>query len=244
MKHTYHILKKRFFLFALTFLCSTAYSQWPSFTLKSTGYSDFKEQTSPYFAMISSQVSTHPVVLRSIDSRFRAGVNISGHSPYSDLNEIGLRPGILPTLSGAVIVTSNLAFHGMVSGLPHATGLTSVQGWGLRLFLTDDPKNDWSISTKFSRLDNPNKYRLSTIDFVVEKEWQLSSLHLRAGLGSNTYKSRIFIDGDDIPSSVRGSAVYVTFGMIFNYQRFLLYPEFYVSQTGIQLGLGLQKGFH
>ncbi len=238
------MIKKGFPIFAFFLLCSTAFAQWPSFTLRNYHYSDFKQQTSPYFSMLSSQISVHPFVLRSADSRFNAGMNLSGFNPYSDIGKVGLRPGLLPSLEGTIIVTSNLAFHGTISGLTHATGLVWIQGWGFRLFLTDDPGKDWSISAKFSRLDNVGNYRLSSIDMILEKEWQLSSFHFRTGLGSNSFKSKIFIDGDEIPSFIRGSDTYATFGVIFQYNKFLLCPELYLSQEGVQLSLGLHRVFH
>lgn len=240
-------MKHRFIL--LTFLFGSGlHAQWPSFDVSNAVGSDFTDKTTPYFSMISSEIGSHPFVLRTADYRFRAGGSYHYYLPYPKYEYAQQQRGGLPFAEGIIIVTSNLALHGMVSGVAQSTGseqsFVHIQGWGFRLFLTDTPGNDWSLSTRFSTLNNPKNYRLTTMDAMLDKEWQISTFHLRTGLGSNTYKAAIFIDTEPAPSTVRGFTPYVSLGAVFWFQSIVFTPDMRLSNNGVQLTLSLQKGFH
>ncbi len=230
--------------FTILFSGSTLYGQWPSFTFSDLDGAGFTKNTQPYFSMISSQISTHPFVSKSPDQRFRSGVNITGALSYSDLNKIGIKQGLLPTAEGIIVASSNLAFHGMVSGLIQSSGFVYMHGWGFRLFLTDNPGNDWSVSTKFSKIYSPDYYRLTSIDGVCEKEWTVSNIHFYTGFGSNYYKSRIFFEGDNIPTLVQDSFPYLVLGVIYKYHSFSVIPNIQNSKNGLLFNIEILKGFH
>jgi len=236
-------------LFLLAFLFGSGlHAQWPSFDVSSAVGSNFTDKTTPYFSMISSEIGSHPFVLRSADYRFRAGVSYHYYLPYPKFEYAQQQQGGLPFVEGTIIVTSNLALHGVVSTAAQSTGseqsFIHIQGWGFRLFLTDTPGNDWSLSTRFSTLNSPKNYRLTTLDTRIDKEWQISTFHLRTGLGSNTYKATITMDEENVPSMVRGYTPYFSVGAILRFQSIVFAPDIRISGDGVQLTLSLQKGFH
>lgn len=225
-------------LISIMFFSAPIDAQWTSFELDNIDSEKFKQQVEPFLKTISLATNRHffsPININnriSIGISYSQGVNISGEKYPTDII------GGYPNLAGALIVTPNLSLKENMSIFKSEDDIVQSFAYGFGLNLTNKDKNNWRFSVLFSKLRGPDDLKNRSIDAVIISEFELGKIPLFAGLGLNTYNTKILIeDIDSIPKSIKGNANHLLIGTQLIKGRLTIIPVLQVNSDVVMLSI-------
>ncbi len=219
-------------------------AQLTSFELDNIESEEFQQQVEPLLKTISLSSSRHffsPVNTNrriSIGVSYSRGINITGEKPSTALI------GGYPNLAGTLVITKNLLLKGNISLFKSKSALVQSFAYGFGLNLTNSDKNNWQLSVLFSKLQGPDDLKNRSIDAAIINEFELGSVPIFAGLGLNTYNTKILIeDIDSITKSIKGNANHLLFGVQLIKGRLTIIPVLQVNSDVIILSIEITGKF-
>ena len=219
-------------------------AQWTSFELKNIDSDKFQQQVEPLIKNISLSSTRHffsPININkrvSIGLSYSHGTNISGEQYSTELI------GGYPNFAGVLVVTNNLLLKGNISILKTGKDVVQSFAYGFGLNLTNKEKNNWRFSALFSRLQGPDDLKNRSIDASIINEFELWSVPLFAGLGLNTYNTKILIDDiDSIPKIIKGNTNYLLLGTQLIKGRLTIVPVLQVNSDVIIISIEIAGVF-
>ena len=219
-------------------------AQWTSFELDNMDSDQFQQQVEPLLETISLSTNRHffnPINVNkrvSLGISYSHGINISGEEYSSELI------GGYPNFAGALVVTNNLLLKGNISIFKPGRDIVQSFAYGFGLNLTNEEKNNWRFSALFSRLQGPDDLKNRSIDATIINEFELWSVPLFAGLGLNTYNSKILIDDIDLfPKTIKGNANYLLLGAQIIKGRLTVMPILQVNSNVIMVSIEIAGVF-
>ncbi|MEE8340646.1 MAG: hypothetical protein V3R52_00965 [Candidatus Neomarinimicrobiota bacterium] len=209
----------------LLFFSAPLGAQWTSFELDDIGSEKFQKQVEPFLKTISLSSNRHFLSLININKRFSLGVsyshgiNISGEDQSTDLI------GGYPNIAGTLVITKNLSLKSNMSIFRSKSDIIQSFAYGFGLNLTNKDKNKWRFSALFSKLQGPDDLKNRSIDAVIVNDFEIGSIPIFAGIGLNTFNTKILInDVDSVPTSIKGDANYILLGALIMKGRLTLIP--------------------
>lgn len=225
-------------LISIMFFSAPIDAQWTSFELDNIDSEKFQQQVEPLLKIISLATNRHffsPININrriSLGISYSQGVNISGEKYPTDII------GGYPNLAGALIVTPNLLLKGNMSIFKSEDDIVQSFAYGFGLNLTNKDKNNWRFSVLFSKLRGPDDLKNRSIDAAIISEFELGKIPLFAGLGLNTYNTKILIeDIDSIPKSIKGNANHLLIGTQLIKGRLTIIPVLQVNSDVVMLSI-------
>ena len=219
-------------------------AQWTSFELDNIDSDQFQQQVQPLLETISLSTNRHffnPINVNkrvSLGISYSHGINISGEEYSSELI------GGYPNFAGALVVTNNLLLKGNISIFKSGKDIVQSFAYGFGLNLTNKEKNNWRFSALFSRLQGPDDLKNRSMDATIINEFELWSIPLFAGLGLNTYNSKILIDDiDSIPKTIKGNANHLLLGVQIIKGRLTVMPILQVNSNVIMVSIEIAGVF-
>jgi hypothetical protein len=219
-------------------------AQWASFELDNIEAEKFQQQVEPFLKTISLSTNRHffsPIDINkriSIGVSYSRGINIAGEDPSTDLISG------YPNLAATLIVTQNLSLKSNMSIFRSGSDLVQSFAYGLGLNLTNKDKNNWQVSVLFSKLQGPDDLKNRSIDAVIINEFEFGSVPIFAGLGLNTYNTKILIeDLDSIPKIIKGNANYLLLGTLLTKGRLTIMPVLQVNSDIIIISIEISGVF-
>ncbi len=219
-------------------------AQWTSFELDNIDSDKFQQQVEPFLQTISLSTNRHffsPININrriSIGVSYSRGINITGEKYSTDLI------GGYPNLAGTLVVTQNLSLKGNMSVFKSDGDVVQSFAYGFGLNITNKDKNNWRFSVLFSRLQGPDDLKNRAIDIAIINEFELGSIPFFAGLGLNTYKTKILIeDLDSIPKSIKGNTNYLLLGTQLIKGRLNIIPVLQVNSDVVILSIEISGNF-
>ena len=219
-------------------------AQWTSFELDNIESEKFQQQVGPFLKTISLSTNRHffsPITINkriNIGISYSHGINIKGEKYSTDLI------GGYPNLAGTLVVTQNLSLKGNVSIFKSESDLVQSFAYGFGLNLANKDKNNWRGSVLFSKLQGPDDLKNRSIDAAIIYEFEISTVPIFAGLGLNTYNTKILIDDlDSIPKSIKGNANHLLLGIQLIKGRLTIIPVFQVNSDVVILSIEISGIF-
>lgn len=219
-------------------------AQWTSFELDNIESEKFQQHVEPFLKTISLSTNRHffsPININkriSIGVSYSRGINITGEKHSTDLISG------YPNLAGTLIVTQNLSLKGNMSIFRSESDLVQSFAYGFGLNLTNKDKNNWRFSVLFSKLQGPDDLKNRSIDAVIINEFEFASIPIFAGLGLNTYNTKILIeDVDSIPKIIKGNANYLLLGTLFTKGRLTIVPVLQVNSDVVIISIEISGVF-
>ena len=225
-------------LIVILFISVPVSAQWTSFELDKIDSEQFEQQIDPFLKTISLSTNRHFFSQSNINKRisigisYSQGINITGQKYSTDLI------GGYPNLAGTLVVTQNLSLKGNMSIFKSGNDLVQSFAYGFGLDITNKDKNNWRFSVLFSKLQGPDDLRNRSIDAAIIKEFELGSVPIFAGLGLNTYNTKILLeDLDSIPKTIKGNANHLLFGTQLIKGRFTILPVLQINYDVILISI-------
>lgn len=219
-------------------------AQWTSFELDNIEIENFQQQVEPFLKTISLSTNRHFFSQVNINKRislgvsYSNGINITGEKYSTDLI------GGFPNLAGALVVTPNLSLKGNMSLFKSGNDLVQSYAYGLGINLTNKDNNNWRFSVLFSRLKGADDLKNRSTDAVIVKEFELGTIPIFAGLGLNTYNTKILIeDLDSISKSIKGNANHLLLGIQLIKGRLTIIPVLQVNSDVVILSIEISGIF-
>lgn len=219
-------------------------AQWTSFELDNIESEKFQQQVEPFFKTISLSTNRHffsPITINkriNIGLSYSHGINITGEKYSTDLI------GGYPNLAGTLVVTQNLLLKGNMSIFKSEGDIVQSFAYGFGLNLTNKEKNNWRFSVLFSRLQGPDDLKNRSIDAAIINEFEIGTIPIFAGLGLNTYNTKILIeDLDSIPKSIKGNANHLLLGIQLIKGRLTIIPVLQVNSDVVILSIEISGVF-
>ena len=219
-------------------------AQWASFELDNIDSDKFQQQVKPFLQTISLSTNRHffsPININrriSLGVSYSRGINITGEKPSTALI------GGYPNLAGILVITKNLLLKGNLSMFKSEGDIVQSFAYGFGLNLTDRDKNNWRFSILFSKLQGPDDLKNRSIDAVIINEFEFWSLPIFAGLGLNTYNTKILIeDFNSITKSIKGNANYLLLGTQLIKGRLTIMPVLQVNSNVVILSIEIAGNF-
>jgi hypothetical protein len=219
-------------------------AQWTSFELDNIESEKFQQQVEPFLKTISLSTNRHFFSPININKRFSIGVSYSrGINIAGEKHSTDLISGY-PNLAGTLIITQNLSLKGNMSIFRSESDLVQSFAYGFGLNLTNKDKNNWRFSVLFSKLQGPDDLKNRSIDAVIINEFEFASIPIFAGLGLNTYNTKILIeDVDYIPKIIKGNANYLLLGTLFTKGRLTIVPVLQVNSDVVIISIEISGVF-
>jgi len=219
-------------------------AQWTSFELDNIDSDKFQQQVEPLLKNISLSASRHFFSPINITKRVSLGVSYShGFNISGEEYSTGLIGGY-PNFAGALVVTNNLLLKGNISIFKSGNDVVQSFAYGFGLNLTNKEKNNWRFSVLFSRAQGPDDLKNRILDAAIINEFELWSVPLFAGLGLNTYNTKILIDDiDSIPKIIKGNANYLLLGTQLIKGRLTIMPVLQVNSDVIIISIEIAGVF-
>lgn len=213
-------------------------AQLISFELDNIESEEFQQQVEPFLKTISLSINRHFFSKININKRISLGVSYShGINTTGEKHSTDLIGGY-PNLAGALVVTPNLSLKGNMSIFKSKGDLVQSFAYGFGLNLTNKDKNNWRFSVLFSKLQGPDDLKNRSIDAAIIKEFELGTVPIFAGLGLNTYNTKILIeDLDYLPKSIKGNANHLLLGAQLIKGRFTIIPVLQVNSEVIVISI-------
>lgn len=219
-------------------------AQWTSFELDNIESEKFQQQVEPFLKTISLSTNRHffsPITINkrvSIGISYSHGINITGEKYSTDLI------GGYPNLAGTLVVTQNLSLKGNMSIFKSEGDIVQSFAYGFGLNLTNKEKNNWRVSVLFSKLQGPDDLKNRSIDAAIINEFEIGTIPIFAGLGLNTYNTKILIeDLDSIPKSIKGNANHLLLGIQLIKGRLTIIPVLQVNSDVVILSIEISGVF-
>lgn len=219
-------------------------AQWTSFELDNIESEKFQQQVEPFLKTISLSTSRHffsPITINkriNIGISYSHGINITGEKYSTDLI------GGYPNLAGTLVVTQNLSLKGNMSIFKSEGDIVQSFAYGFGLNLTNKEKNNWRFSVLFSKLQGPDDLKNRSIDAAIINEFEIGTIPIFAGLGLNTYNTKILIeDLDSIPKSIKGNANHLLLGIQLIKGRLTIIPVLQVNSDVVILSIEISGVF-
>ncbi len=219
-------------------------AQWTSFELDDIELEKFQQQVEPFLKTISLSTNRHflsPINIYkriSIGVSYSRGINIAGEKHSTDII------GGYPNLASTLIVTKNLSLKGNMSIFKSKKDLVQSFAYGFGLKLTNKDKNNWRFSVLFSKLQGPDDLKNRSIDAVIINEFEFGTVPIFAGLGLNTYNTKILIDDLDlVPTSIKGNANYLVLGILLTKGKLTILPILQVNSDVIIISIEISGVF-
>ena len=116
--------------------------------------------------------------------------------------------------------------------------------YGFGLNLTNKDKNNWRFSILFSKLQGPDDLKNRSIDAAIIKEFEFGSVPIFAGLGLNTYNTKILIeDLDSITKTIKGDANHLLLGTQLTKGRFTIIPVLQLNSDVVIISIEISGVF-
>ena len=231
-------------LIVILFFSVPISAQWTSFELDNIDSEEFQQQVEPLLKTISLSTNRHffsPININkhiSIGVSYSHGINISGEQYSTD------RIGGYPNIAGTLVVTQNLSLKGNMSIFESENDVVQSFAYGFGLNITNKDKNKWRFSVMFSKLHGPDDLKNRYIDAAIIKEFELGSVPLFAGLGLNTYNTKILIeDLDPIPKTIKGDANHLLLGVQLTKGKFTIIPVLQVNSDVVIISIEISGAF-
>lgn len=219
-------------------------AQWTSFELDNIESEKFQQQVEPFLKTISLSTNRHFFSQININKRislgvsYSHGINITGEKYSTDLI------GGYPNLAGTLVVTQNLSLKGNMSIFKSEGDIVQSFAYGFGLNLTNKEKNNWRFSVLFSKLQGPDDLKNRSIDAAIINEFEIGTIPIFAGLGLNTYNTKILIeDLDSITKSIKGNANYLLLGIQLIKGRLTIIPVLQVNSDVVILSIEISGVF-
>jgi len=219
-------------------------AQWTFFELENTDSEEFQQQIEPLLKNISLSINRHffsPININkfvTIGISYSQGFNISGEQYSKELI------GGYPNLAGVITVTNNLSLKGNMSIFKSGSDIVQSFAYGFGLNLTNEEKNNWRLSVLFSKLQGPDDLKNRSIDAAIIKEFRLGPVPLFAGLGLNSYNTKILIEDLELtPKTIKGNANHLLFGTQLIKGRFTILPILQVNSDVILISIEISGVF-
>ena len=219
-------------------------AQWTSFELNNIDSQEFQQKAQPFFKTISLFTIRHFFSQNSINKRisvgvsYSQGINIEGGKYSTDL----IRG--YPNIAGILVVTQNLSLKGNVSIFKSGSDLVQSFAYGFGLNITTEEKNNWRVSTLFSKLHGPDDLKNRSIDAAIIKEFEVGSVPLFAGLGLNTYNTKILInDFESISKTIKGNVNHVLLGIQLVKGRITIIPVLQINSDVVIISIEISRVF-
>ena len=231
-------------LIVILFLFVPLSAQWTSFELDNIESEKFQQQVEPFLKTISLSTNRHFFSSSIINKRislgvsYSHGINFTGEQYSTDII------GGYPNLAGTLVVTKNLSLKGNMSIFNSGSDLVQSFAYGFGLNITNEDKNNWRFSLLFSKLQGPDDLKNRSIDAAIIKEFEFGSVPIFAGLGINTYNTKILIeDLDSIPKTIKGNANHLLFGTQLINGRFTIIPVLQVNSDVVIISIEISGVF-
>ena len=219
-------------------------AQWTSFELENADSEEFQQQIEPLLKNISLSINRHffsPININkfvTIGVSYSQGVNISGEQYSKELI------GGYPNLAGVITVTNNLSLKGNMSIFKSGSDIVQSFAYGFGLNLTNEENNNWRLSVLFSKLQGPDDLKNRSIDAAIIKEFRFGLVPLFAGLGLNSYNTKILIENLELtPKIINGNANHLLFGTQLIKGRFTILPILQVNSDVILISIEISGVF-
>ncbi len=219
-------------------------AQWTSFELDNIESEKFQQQVEPFLKTISLSTNRHffsPITINkriNIGISYSHGINITGEKYSTDLI------GGYPNLAGTLVVTQNLSLKGNMSIFKTEGDIVQSFAYGFGLNLTNKEKNNWRFSVLFSKLQGPDDLKNRSIDAAIINDFEIGTVPIFAGLGLNTYNTKILIvDLDSVPKSIKGNANHLLLGIQLIKGRLTIIPVLQVNSDVVILSIEISGIF-
>jgi len=236
MKFVFHLL-----VFIIPISIS---AQWIEFDIDDIGGDNFKNEVEPFIKTVSIASVNHFEDQFKTNKRFQFGVayshglNISSNESSADLL------GGYPNIGGALIISDNLKLKGNFSIFSSGKDVVQSFAYGVGLKITTNEVSNWRLSILFSELKGPSDIELKAMDTNINYGFMFKNLPVLIGVGSNSYKSRILIEDEGVPNTIKGNSLYISLAAQFNIWNITTTPLMKISPEALIVGVEFSGAVH
>jgi hypothetical protein len=227
----------------ILFIAVPINAQWVSFDLKDIENDKFEEQINPFIKSISLSTTRHLYSPVNINNRLRLGFAYSHGINISGKDDISKLIGGYPNFVGELLISENLELKGNISIFNSGNDIVQSFAYGFGLNVTNKESNNWIVSVLFSQLKGTDDISMKTIDGNIIYDFRINEFPIFLGFGINSYNSKILIDNELIPNSIKGNANNLLVGTIFNMGRINIMPILQLNSDIIIMSLEISGTF-
>ena len=212
-------------------------AQMVDFNLKNINGKNFQDSIEPFITAVSISSANHFEDLLYTNKRlqigvaFNYGVNISGNDTSSKLF------GGFPSIGAGLMISENLKIKGTFAIFNSGEDLIQSFAYGAGIKLSANENSSWHLSLLFSELNGPTDIELKSMDGNINYGFKIVNISTIIGIGTNSYKSKILIDDNELPNTIKDNTVYLLLGTKFAKGNFTTTPIIKFSPKALILGL-------
>jgi hypothetical protein len=236
MKFVFHLL-----IFIIPIAIS---AQMVDFDIENVESENFKNEVEPFIKTVSILSVNHFEDQFKTNKRFQFGVaysqglSISGNETSTNLL------GGYPNIGGALMISDNLKLKGNFSIFSSGEDIVQSFAYGIGLRIANNEAGNWRLSILFADLKGPSDIELKAMDTNISYGLMIKNLPVYIGVGSNSYKSKILIENDDIPNTIKGNSLYLSLAAQFNKWNFTTTPLIKINLDAIIVGIEFSGAVH
>ena len=212
-------------------------AQFAGFNLADIEQDKFKENVEPSIKSVSISSINHFEDQFNTNKRLQLGlsyshaINISGASEASELF------GGYPNIGAGLMISENLKLKGNFAVFNSGKDVVQSFAYGAGINISTNEKSTWRMSLMVSELSGPTDIEIKAMDGVVNYRFRIKGMPTFIGLGTNSYKSKILLESDELPDIIKGNTLYLSFGLQLVKNNFTATPIIKLSSDALIVGL-------
>lgn len=227
-----------FVIYLLLFIIPISINaQFVDFDLNDVSGENFKNEIKPFIKTLSMVSINHFEDRFNINKRFQFGtayshgINISGNETSAKLL------GGYPNIGGTLMISENLKLKGNFSIFNSGKDVVQSFAYGAGLKISTNEISNWRLSILLSELAGPSDLALKAMDGNINYGFIFKNIPVFIGVGSNSYKYRTLIDVEELPNTIKGNTLYISFAAQFSKWNFTSTPLIKISPDALIIGL-------
>ena len=212
-------------------------AQFADFDLANIEQDKFKDTVDPFIKSVSISSINHFEDQFNTNKRLQLGfvysycINLSGVEESSELF------GGYPNICAGLIISENLKLKGNFAVFNSGDNIVQSFAYGAGINISTNGKSSWRLSIMVSELSGPTDIEMKAMDGVVNYGFRIKSMPAFVGLGTNSYKSKILLESDELPDTIKGNTLYLSFGLQLVKSNFTTIPIIKLSSDALVVGL-------
>jgi len=219
-------------------------AQLVEFDIENVESDNFKNEVEPFIKTVSISSVNHFEDQFKTNKRFQFGVAYSHGINISDNETAANLLSGYPNIGGALMISDNLKLKGNFSIFSSGDDIVQSFAYGVGLRIASNEASNWRLSILFADLKGPTNIKLKAMDINISYGLLVNNLPVFIGVGSNSYKSKILVENDDIPNTIKGNSLYLSLAAQFNKWNFTTTPLVKISPDAIIVGVEFSGAVH
>ena len=212
-------------------------AQLADFDLKNIEQDKFKETVEPFIKSVSISSINHFEDQFNSNKRLQLGIAYSHGINLSGVDKSSELFGGYPNIGGGLMISENLKLKGNFAVFNSGDNIVQSFAYGVGINIATNEKNSWRMSLMVSELNGPTDIEIKAMDGVINYGFRIKNMPAFIGLGTNSYKSKILLEGNEIPGTIKGNTLYFSLGLQLVKGNFTTTPIIKLSSKAMVFGL-------